>query len=450
MSGPSPSPLNAAHLHAANADDFLAQGLLIPASEEHDKASQAFTDCVEASSDENAKRTLRMLANEHSKASKELQRRIASLREQGIDPTLPQKPAIPRPPSLPSRLASGPSPSPPPNARGRLSDSQHTVDESFMLLGQQSADAGDPFNHFWRALETLDHLSQAVAFATAPLSPESSQKRLLKEGSTGSDTDLEDTGRSRKTFARGQSRVVSPDASFATAFDGENGRDLTKSTRAKPSTISQSVIDLRNDFDEIAEEDYDSSDSFCMIPSKSEPSPSTLKKENAALRSDLEAMQKQLEAAERMLKLRKDQDQQLRDNIQVARREAQRAMGASLVVQNQNGRPGQSTFDLSSLNLNLMPTPSPMVPVNPGPGRDREAQLMRRVRELEEEVRNVRVENEKQKAMISKFRERWDKLKESAKRKREAKAAAEAQNAPVHERIDEEPEAEAEQDAEQE
>lgn len=68
-------------------------------------------------------------------------------------------------------------------------------------------------------------------------------------------------------------------------------------------------------------QDYDSSDSFCLVPSKSEPSSSTLKKENASLRSELEAMQKQLEAAERMLKLRKEQDQQLRDNIAVARRE---------------------------------------------------------------------------------------------------------------------------------
>ena len=49
-----------------------------------------------------------------------------------------------------------------------------------------------------------------------------------------------------------------------------------------------------------------------------------------------------------------------------------------------------------------------------------------------------------QKAMIAKFRERWDKLKESARRKREAKAAAEAHGGLVHERIDEDPEAEAE------
>ena len=47
-----------------------------------------------------------------------------------------------------------------------------------------------------------------------------------------------------------------------------------------------------------------------------------------------------------------------------------------------------------------------------------------------------------QKAMITKFRERWDKLKESAKRKKDAKAATEAAKYGVRERIDEEPEAE--------
>ncbi|KAI0062238.1 hypothetical protein BV25DRAFT_1825669 [Artomyces pyxidatus] len=428
------SPLNAAHQHAANADEFTAQGLLIPASEEHLKSADAFQACIEASTDENTKRTLRMLYNEHSKAGKELQRRIAKLTADGIDPALPQKPSPPRPSSVPSHLAPIPSPSPPPHLRGRLIDSQ--VDESFMLLGQQSTDASDAFNLFWKAMERLEHVSQPVAFATAPLGlAESSNRELGRNGSYSSDTDAEDNGRSRRTFTKGQSRVLSPDNSFATAYDGEDGREVTKSTRVK-----QSVIDLRNDFDEIAEDDYDSSDSFCLIPSKSEPSTSTLKKENASLRSDLEAMRKQLEATERLLKLRKEQDQQLRDNIAVARREAQRAMGASLTMQ----RPGQSTFDLSSLNLGLHPVPTPAAPINVA--RDREAQLLRRQKELEEEVRTVRIENEKQKAMIAKFRERWDKLKESAKRKRDAKAAAEAQNAPVHERIDEEPEPEAEED----
>lgn len=49
--------------------------------------------------------------------------------------------------------------------------------------------------------------------------------------------------------------------------------------------------------------------------------------------------------------------------------------------------------------------------------------------------------------MIVKFRERWEKLKDSAKRKKEAKAAAESATASVRERIVEEPEAEEELDS---
>ncbi len=67
--------------------------------------------------------------------------------------------------------------------------------------------------------------------------------------------------------------------------------------------------------------DYDSSDSFCFIPSKSEPSQLALKEENNTLRSELDGMKMRLENAERMLKLRQEQDQQLRENIAVARRE---------------------------------------------------------------------------------------------------------------------------------
>ena len=72
---------------------------------------------------------------------------------------------------------------------------------------------------------------------------------------------------------------------------------------------------------DIGREDYDSSDSFCFIPSKSEPSQLALKEENSALRLELEGMKKRLENADRMLKLRQEQDQQLRENIAVARRE---------------------------------------------------------------------------------------------------------------------------------
>ena len=80
-----------------------------------------------------------MLHNEHMRLGKDLQRRIAKLREENKDPSLPQKPPrssagqntnVPAPPPQPV-------PSPPPQPQGKLSDSQQTVDESFMLLGQR-------------------------------------------------------------------------------------------------------------------------------------------------------------------------------------------------------------------------------------------------------------------------------------------------------------------------
>lgn len=67
-------------------------------------------------------------------------------------------------------------------------------------------------------------------------------------------------------------------------------------------------------------------------------------------------------------------------------------MGASTVMSRQSGQ--QPVVDLGALNINLPAVPAPVTALNVG--RDREAQLLSRIRELEEEVRNVRTENEKQ------------------------------------------------------
>ncbi|OBZ75480.1 hypothetical protein A0H81_04533 [Grifola frondosa] len=225
-----------------------------------------------------------------------------------------------------------------------------------------------------------------------------------------------------------------------TRHDSSGAVSDSNNDRAGPSTFPPKPqptheFDLRDDWDDDvrAFDDDDLTDSFCLIPSKSDGSVASLKKENAELKVDLEELQQQLAAAEKMLKMRQEQDQQLRDSIMLARKEAQRAMISS----NISPRPGQSGVDLTSLNI-VSPVPPAVAALNPG----REAQLVRRVRELEDEVRTVRAENERQKVMIVRFRERWEKLKESAKRKKEAKASAEVTNI-VGDRIEEEPEAEA-------
>jgi len=282
------------------------------------------------------------------------------------------------------------------------------------------------------AMQQLLEQPLAVAFATAPLGEEKlKQKGVRREGSSSSEnTDIEEPMTTRFARKMGISR-------------GSKSRVLGNDSSVGPSKLQSEEFGEEFDEDVFADENDELSESFCLIPGSSEPTPAALKKENATLKDQIQAMQQRLAQTDRILQLRKEQDMQLRDSIVIARQHAQKAMGASVIGPQ---RPGQlpPKMDFSSLNINVPPVPAPIAPLNPM--RDREVpQLLRRVRELEEEVRNMRSENEKQKAMIIKFRERWDKLKESAKRKKDAKAAAEVAKSGVRERIDEDPEAEAEE-----
>ncbi|KAG6813608.1 hypothetical protein H0H92_009225 [Tricholoma furcatifolium] len=439
-----PLPMNAAHQHAANAEEHLGNGLFIPAAEEHLKAAEAYLAAVERSHDESTKRTLRLLYNDHTKAARELERKIEKLREEGKDPALPQKLEVsqlqasrtPRPPSFPRSTPSTPPLRP-------MTDSQNAVDESFMLLAGQrvsipmsliyysdeligphfQSDPGDAFNQFWNIMQgMLDNLSQPVAFATVPLGntdlPPSGMKTPptpQKETSVSSDTDsAEEPMFSRLTRRIGMSR------------------DTSKGVKGQKSTLGVTMSNADDDFEEgmFDEETLgdELSESFFVVPSGNESSPMALKRENARLKSEIDVMKKRLEATERVLQLRREQDVQLRDSIFQATKEAQRAMGASMIGQR------QVNMDLNSLNV-------PNVPI-PGITPNREAQYARRLKELDDELQSIRAENEKHKGIIVKYRERWDKLKDSAKRKKEAKAAAATSSLATRERIVEEPEAE--------
>lgn len=58
-------------------------------------------------------------------------------------------------------------------------------------------------------------------------------------------------------------------------------------------------------------------------------------------------------------------------------------------------RQGQPPVDLAALTINPPPVPAAVTALNPQ-NRERETQLLRRIRELEEDLRLARVENDKQ------------------------------------------------------
>lgn len=253
-----------------------------------------------------------------------------------------------------------------------------------------------------QAIQDLLEQPLAVAFATAPLAESEKKKGAGRDGSSSSDsTDIDEPITTR--FARkmgmtkgSRSRVFGGDSVAATSHGKSNNVDLGEEfddvfadDSEFPSHPVTYFIELITAFT-----DDELSESFCLIPGDLEPSASALKQENASLKDQVKAMQERLAKTEQVLKLRKEQDMQLRDSIVMARQQAQRAMGASMVSQQQQ-RPGQPPMDFSALNLNVPPVPASIPPLNPV--RDREVpQLLRRVRELEEELRTVKADNEKQ------------------------------------------------------
>ena len=158
------SPSRQANLHVANAEDYLTQGLIVLAADEYLKAADAYNAAIERSHDDSvrcthvfdllnlpksaqqAKRTLRRLYNEQCKAAKDLQRKVDKLKEEGKDPSLPQKsdheltpqvvnikPHTNAATGLPRIVES----STQPTSLGRPLTDSNTGDESFMLLGGQ-------------------------------------------------------------------------------------------------------------------------------------------------------------------------------------------------------------------------------------------------------------------------------------------------------------------------
>ncbi|TFL06964.1 hypothetical protein BDV98DRAFT_556994 [Pterulicium gracile] len=448
------TPLNTAHQHAATAEEHESAGFLIPAAEARLQAAEAFQAALERSAPESsARRTLQMLHADQLKAAKDLQRRIDKLRAEGKDPALSSRPA-------PSRAASsvgggqadhGPAQivnlgqmslgQSQHHQQAMMSDSHIPVDESFMLLAGQRSDPGDAFNQFWSIMQgMLDNLSQPVAFATLPLNGEDTSNAYPPTPSPST---------SAANIRPTNGNDENAEGDLVSRMSRRFGLGALGRSPSKPNVNSSksAVLEEPDEFDEFSLDEL--SESFCVVGT--DASAAGLKLENATLKANVDNLKARLATMERMLKVRKDQDQQLRDSIVMARREAHRAMASSTI-----GAPGAGSMATLQRNPQgdaFKMAGSPVLGPITGLSSGREAQYSKRIRELEEEVKGtnnelkaVKAENEKHKQIIANFKKKWDKLKESAKKKKEAKAQAESHNDAVHERIAEDPEAEQEQE----
>lgn len=157
------------------------------------------------------------------------------------------------------------------------------------------------------------NLSQPMTFQTALAALDAVENRS---------TSMQQSSSSRSALAEStkQSSKARNGTSSKSRHTSKEDDDFAFDDEGKPSVAFRAfTLEAHT----CAQTEYDSSDSFCLVPSSSDTANETarLKKENTSLKNQLEAMEKQMTSVKKQISIRNEQDQQLRDNIILARKE---------------------------------------------------------------------------------------------------------------------------------
>ncbi|KAI8582288.1 hypothetical protein K450DRAFT_228256 [Umbelopsis ramanniana AG] len=402
MATPTSSPVNAGHAYANEADDCEDREQWDKAATAHSLAAEQFQKAIVFAQDPEAVKTLRLLVMNHSRKAKTLFLKAAKANEpqssiRGSDnsstssqPTSISSSATPnnskmqstndRLSNLAIHKSNGyhdriPSNTYSTSHQSHLLGSQ-AIDDSYALLNDQNDDDSDPFNKFWNAVETLvQKLSNPVAFASVPLNEEDNPKALME------DTNIYATQQGDLSKLPIQHQI---EASMMESF-----------FVVQPQTPSTPKI--------IIDDSNNTTASEMPIPSK------TIEEyaiENKHLKNTVDKLSRQVsywkKAADEgnvlkssILQFRNDVQKQAKRIMQ-----SQESMKSSMI----NGQYGAA----SVLSKSSKPNEGTSATSNP----------QARIKELEDEVMALRVEYNRQKDLMSKYKERWEKLKESAKKRR--------------------------------
>ncbi|KZT54591.1 hypothetical protein CALCODRAFT_499657 [Calocera cornea HHB12733] len=305
--------------------------------------------------------------------------------------------------------------------------------ESFMMLA--GSDPSDPFNQFWTILQgMLENFSAPVAWATVPLNGEPAPERLVASGSmSGSRT-------------RASGNVRPPPAHLANSDDSETFSD-----------------DGDDDFYLVmpASPNSNAADGSHSYPPARVRTQEELYYENIALKQTVDTLSHQLQAAEQALRQKQAAEQANVRRLQGSLLDVRQLMQASILGMQQGAGAAVASPTATQRERELRPSDtgavSPRLPPKSALSRtesagnvsvptakeadeqrekDAEKEKKKREEELEgmrqklkdaeEEATRLRIENEKNMADAKKYRDRWDKVKEAAKKKKEAKEAAAA------------------------
>ncbi|KAH8554669.1 hypothetical protein BGW37DRAFT_480606 [Umbelopsis sp. PMI_123] len=407
MATPTSSPVNAGHAYANEADDCEDREQWEKAATAHSLAAEQFQKAIVFAQDPEAVKTLRLLVMNHTRKAKALSLKAAKANEPQSSNRSSDSP------STSSHTTSSPSSSKPnhnklqhtsdrlnnlsihntngyhdrsiPSTSYSVNHQSHlldigsqTIDESYALLNDQNDDDSDPFNKFWNAVETLvQKLSNPVAFASVPLNEEDNPKALMEESSAYA----AQQGGLSKLPIQHQIEASMMESFFVVQPQTPSGPKITidgaGNAGSSEAPIGSKTIEeyamenkqLKNTVDKLSRQ--------VSYWKKAAEEGNVLKSSIIQFRNDVEKQAKRI-------------------------RQSQESMKSSMI----NGQYGAASI----LSKPTKPSEGSSVSSTTSP--------QARIKELEDEVMALRLEYNRQKDLMGKYKERWEKLKESAKKRR--------------------------------
>ncbi|KAI9253924.1 hypothetical protein BDA99DRAFT_166881 [Phascolomyces articulosus] len=370
------SPVNAGHAYANAAEDYEDREEWAEAAEAHANAAEQFQKAIEFTQDAVTCKTLRLLHLDHLRKAKELQRKLAKIKQQKEDERERQRQQLLQQQQQQQQQAQ--------NAQRPL---------------RQSATSFD-MNGLRHALQTsrrLPHPNGGTGAASPAIG--GSYAVLPPDGRIEDDEDEDESDPFNKFWEVVETLVdkLSNPVAFASAPLNENDNPT-------PAWNLQKQEKQDEEEDGVAAKMVES---YFFVP---EPSQGSVRHDYAAENEQLKKQIEQLVRRVHTLEKTAEESNMLKSSILQFRNDVQKQAKRIMQSHDYSHMRASSSAALMAASTNAAPYSSYLRPSS--------GDLAARVKELEEENRQLRIQSEKQQALMNKYRERWEKLKESAKKRR--------------------------------
>ncbi|KAI8640944.1 hypothetical protein BD408DRAFT_419052 [Parasitella parasitica] len=381
----SEAPTNAGHRYAVEAENFEDNENWLKAAEAHSKAAEQFEIAIQDSVDDEAIRTLRLLSSSHQKKADELNRKAQRLIKAaaknrihqmvgsrgGLRNALsssqqqyhqyyhqPQDYSSSASSSIISRLA---------GINSSIVDGED-IGESYTLLPNIERQELDFLNFFESVNKLVDKVcNPAVAFTSAPLNEHDNPIPELDEKST--------------ILLQSHNNGAMMDSYFIVADPKDESL----------------VSNLQKQLDSL---------SINSISATAADNANTPKLENERLQAQLTHLKKKL----KQLQASAEENDMLKSSVLQFRDDVHKQ--AKRIMQSHHESSMRSSSSLLAGNHSMLHG-SRYSPLASGGG-----DLTSHLRDLEEENKQLRLQNEKQKMLVNRYKDRWEMLKANAKKRR--------------------------------